>query len=231
MIVVISQQLLIIDQFVPWIRLDGYHIVSDLIGVSDLFTRIKPVIKSLFPGRAPDPRVTELKRWARLAVTGWVLSTVVALSAMAVVVITNISGYLRRAWLSLFVQLDWVQHGARIGSVADVLVGAIGAFMLVLPVAGITFTYLLLCRGVGASLAVRRTRLDLTLAARDGGEIPQWGGRRFPTATSGRGNTWSQVARFRAGRSAAQREHRTSALPAPHTQPQPQPEGEMSCAS
>ena len=51
LIVVVSQQLLLLDQFVPWVRLDGYHIVSDLIGVSDLFARIKPVIGSMLPGR------------------------------------------------------------------------------------------------------------------------------------------------------------------------------------
>ena len=85
LIVVVSQQILMLDQFIPWLRLDGYHIVSDLIGVSDLFARIKPVIASLLPGRHPGPRVTELKPWARAAVTTWVLTTVVVLAAMAVV--------------------------------------------------------------------------------------------------------------------------------------------------
>ncbi|MGZ6652104.1 MAG: hypothetical protein ACXVHB_32335 [Solirubrobacteraceae bacterium] len=44
------------DQFVPWVRPDGYQIVSDLIGVSDLFARIQPMIASMLPGRDPDPR-------------------------------------------------------------------------------------------------------------------------------------------------------------------------------
>jgi putative peptide zinc metalloprotease protein len=175
-IVIITQQLLIIDQFVPWVRLDGYHIVSDLIGVSDLFSRIKPVIKSLLPGQRPDPRVRELKRWARVAVTTWVMTTLAALSGMAILVITSASGYLRRAWLSLIVQLHWIAHGARVGSVAEMLVGAIGAFMLMLPVAGLVVTYLLMCRGLGAAFAVRRLR-----AAPRGDEFPQPGSVRFLT--------------------------------------------------
>ena len=85
LIVVVAQQVLMLDQFIPWVRLDGYHIVSDLIGVSDLFARIKPVIGSLLPGRHPDPRVTELKPWARAAVTIWVLTTLAALASIAVV--------------------------------------------------------------------------------------------------------------------------------------------------
>ena len=162
LIIVVSQQALLLDQFVPWVRLDGYHIVSDLIGVSDLFARIKPVIGSLLPGRHPDPRVTELKPWARAAVTIWVLTTLAALASMAVVVVVNAPSYLRRAWQSLILQLDGARHGVRIGSVVDVLNGAVGAVMLLLPVAGITVTYVLLCRGTGTSLALRQDRVELT---------------------------------------------------------------------
>jgi putative peptide zinc metalloprotease protein len=157
-IVAVGQQLLIIDQFVPWIRLDGYHIVSDVIGVPDLFDRIRPVMRSLLPGRPSDARVTELKRSARVAVSIWVLTTVVTLSAMAAVVVVNAPGYLRQAWQSLVVQVDTVGAGARIGSVIDVLNGAVGTIMLLLPVIGMTLTYLVICRGVGTSLAAHGAR-------------------------------------------------------------------------
>ena len=116
LVLVVSQQLLLLDQFVPWVRLDGYHIVSDLIGVSDLFTRIKPVIASLRPGRHPDRRVTELKPWARAAVTTWVFSTLAAFTAMAVVIILYAPGYLTRAWQSLILQFDGVAYGLRMAA-------------------------------------------------------------------------------------------------------------------
>ena len=182
LIIVVSQQMLILDQFVPWVRLDGYHIVSDLIGVSDLFARIKPVIKSLLPRRPADPRVSELKRWARIAVTIWVLTTVAALSAMAITVIIYAPGYLTRAWQSLTLQLDTIGVGVRLGSVVDVLTGAIGTCMLLLPVAGITLTYLLICRGIGTGLAVRRVRADPTLAGCDGEKNPLRVGANFAEA-------------------------------------------------
>ncbi|MGH3839650.1 MAG: hypothetical protein ACRDSF_28690, partial [Pseudonocardiaceae bacterium] len=38
-------------QFLPVIRMDGYYILSDLIGVPDLFSRLGPVLKSMIPGR------------------------------------------------------------------------------------------------------------------------------------------------------------------------------------
>jgi putative peptide zinc metalloprotease protein len=172
LVLVVSQQMLLLDQFVPWVRLDGYHIVSDLIGVSDLFTRIKPVIASLRPGRHTDRRVTELKPWARAAVTTWVFSTLAAFTAMAVVIILYAPGYLTRAWQSLILQFDGVAYGLRVGSIVDLLNGTIGAAMLLLPVAGITLTYLLICRRAGTILALRGARVDATLAATGGTKTP-----------------------------------------------------------
>jgi putative peptide zinc metalloprotease protein len=185
-IIVVTQQIMMLNQFIPWMRLDGYHIVSDLIGVSDLFARIKPVIASLLPGRHPGPRVTELKPWARAAVTTWVLTTVAALAGLAALIVVNAPGYLTRAWQSLIFQLDWVGYGARIGGVVDVLSGAIAIVALLLPVAGITLTYLLLCRGIGIRLALRRARIDLTVATANGEKNPP---ARSYRASSGRAPT------------------------------------------
>jgi putative peptide zinc metalloprotease protein len=165
LVLVVSQQMLLLDQFIPWVRLDGYHIVSDLIGISDLFTRIKPVIASVRPGRPADRRVSELKPWARAAVTTWVISTLAAFTAMAVVIILYAPGYLTRAWQSLILQIDGVAFGLRVGSIVDLLNGLIGSAMLLLPVAGITLSYLLICRRTGSTLALKSARVDATLAA------------------------------------------------------------------
>jgi putative peptide zinc metalloprotease protein len=56
-------------QFLPMIRLDGYYILSDLIGVPDLFSRMGPVLMSMIPGRGAHPRVQELKPWVRRTIT------------------------------------------------------------------------------------------------------------------------------------------------------------------
>jgi putative peptide zinc metalloprotease protein len=166
LIVVVSQQLLLLDQFMPWIRLDGYHVVSDLIGVSDLFERIKPVIASLRPGREPDRRVSELKPWARAAVTTWVLTTLAALLGVVVLIVLNAASYLERGWQSLLLQLDAVAAGARTLSAVGILTGVIGTILLLLPILSIALSYLLLCRGLGTGLALRRSRVDPTLAER-----------------------------------------------------------------
>ncbi len=91
---------------------------------------------------------------------------------MGVVIILYAPSYLTRAWQSLILQFDGVAYGARVGSIVDLLNGAIGATMLLLPVAGITLTYLLICRRTGTTLALRQARVDATLAAGPGTKTP-----------------------------------------------------------
>jgi len=62
LLIVATQVLQMIRQLAPLLRFDGYHVLADLTGVPDLFTRIKPVLLSFVPFRPSDPRVTELKR-------------------------------------------------------------------------------------------------------------------------------------------------------------------------
>ncbi len=76
------QHVEIVHQFLPFLRLDGYYIISDLTGVPDMFSRIKPTLRSLVPGSEPHPRVQELKVWARTVVTVYVLTLVPVLALM-----------------------------------------------------------------------------------------------------------------------------------------------------
>src|SRR5205823_14769736 len=69
LIVVPLQIMEMLHQFLPFIRLDGYYIVSDLTGVPDMFARIKPTLKSLNPLDSTPPEVRALKPSVRGAVT------------------------------------------------------------------------------------------------------------------------------------------------------------------
>src|SRR3712207_9384565 len=53
-------------QFLPSIRLDGYYILADLVGVPDLFGYVKPALLSAIPGRPVHPRVAEDRKSTRL---------------------------------------------------------------------------------------------------------------------------------------------------------------------
>src|SRR3954454_12259683 len=76
LLLVVLQNFAIVQQSLPLLRLDGYYIISDLTGVPDMLSRVKPVLASLLPGHPADRRVTELKPWVRRTVTGYVLTVI-----------------------------------------------------------------------------------------------------------------------------------------------------------
>jgi putative peptide zinc metalloprotease protein len=158
LLAVISQHLLVLDQFLPWVRLDGYYVVADLIGVSDLFSRIRPILRSLLPGRAPGPRVAELRPWARAAVTTWVITAVTMLTAMTAVVVVYAPTYFHRIWTSLFVQGHAIGEAIAAGNVVAVVAQVLGDFLLILSPIGLALVYVLLCRRLGAALALAQAR-------------------------------------------------------------------------
>ena len=76
LLVVATQVLQMVQQLLPLVRFDGYHVLADVTGVPDLFQRIKPTLLGLLPWRWCDPEAQLLKPWARAVVTAWVLVTV-----------------------------------------------------------------------------------------------------------------------------------------------------------
>src|SRR3954462_3316418 len=76
LLLVVLQAFAIVQQSLPFLRLGGYYIVSHLTRVPGMLSRIRPVLASLAPWRAPDDRVTELKPWVRVVVTAYVLVVV-----------------------------------------------------------------------------------------------------------------------------------------------------------
>lgn len=127
-----------VRQFIPFIRLDGYYILSDLIGVPDLFSRMGPVLKSIVPRRQPHPRVLELKPWVRRVVTIWVIFVIPALIYLLLPFIILAPRILPVVWDSLLQRGPTVAAAAQDGQLASAVVGVIQMFLLVLPWAAIT---------------------------------------------------------------------------------------------
>jgi putative peptide zinc metalloprotease protein len=150
LVVILIQHVQVVYQFMPFLRLDGYYIISDLTGVPDMFARIKPVLRSLIPGTAPDARVTELKPWVRVATTVYVLALVPALAVIFGMMLFHAPRLFATAWDSFFVQLEKASAAFGDGSP---LLGA-GACLqmaaLVLPAVGFGLTFARFGRRIGA---------------------------------------------------------------------------------
>ncbi|WP_431969348.1 hypothetical protein [Actinacidiphila sp. bgisy160] len=129
----------IIEQLMPAVRLDGYYILGDLAGVPDLFGKIKPILRSMLPGRPVPPEVSDLKRSARTIVTTWVLTMVPLLLAELGYVLWNLPRLLETSLRSLVEQLTGTGSAFAEGQFAAGTVGVVGSLMLIFPLAGAAY--------------------------------------------------------------------------------------------
>jgi putative peptide zinc metalloprotease protein len=137
LILIIVQHMQVLQQMLPFLRLDGYYILSDLVGVPDMFARIKPTLKSSLPGREVEDEAAALKPWVRRVTLLWVLILLPVLAFVFGMLIFNLPRMIATAWDSFFVQLDKITSGSGL----DVAVGVVQILALLLPLAGITYTF------------------------------------------------------------------------------------------
>src|SRR6202041_945392 len=62
LLVIALTHLEMLEQLLPFVRFDGYFILSDLVGVPDLFARIAPVVRGSLSRGPKDPRAAGLRR-------------------------------------------------------------------------------------------------------------------------------------------------------------------------
>ena len=98
LLLVATQILQMVQQLMPMLRFDGYHLLADLTGVPDLYQRIRPTLLGLLPHRWSDPANRVLKPWARAVITVWVLVTIPMMAIMLVALVTAVPRVLGTAW-------------------------------------------------------------------------------------------------------------------------------------
>ncbi|MFD0514802.1 hypothetical protein ACFQ0Q_39435 [Streptomyces aureus] len=152
----------ILEQLMPAVRLDGYYILGDLAGIPDLYGKIKPILLSMLPGRPVTPEVAGLKRSARVIVTVWVLTMVPLIIAELGYVLWNLPRLLETGLRSLVEQATGTWFAFADGQIAAGLVGVVGGFMILCPLAGAGYlTVRLTGRLVRATLRATEGNLRL----------------------------------------------------------------------
>ena len=130
------QVLQMVHQLLPFVRMDGYHILSDLVGVPDLFARIKPTLLGFVPGRRHQEKAAVLKPWVRVVVLLWVLTVVPLLLFSLLTVVISAPRMVATAWDSLGLQWRVVRIAFDAGKWMTVFVGGLGVVAIALPVLG-----------------------------------------------------------------------------------------------
>lgn len=134
------QFLQILFQLLPFLRFDGYYILSDLTGVPDLLSRIRPTVRDRVPGRRRERRVDELKPWVRAVTTIYLVALVPALGLFIALLAIRAPDLLAAAGESLRMYGDQASAAFSDAKVASGLAALLQLVLLVLPAVGLILT-------------------------------------------------------------------------------------------
>jgi putative peptide zinc metalloprotease protein len=142
-------------QFLPSIRLDGYYILADLVGVPDLFGYLGPTLKSLIPGRPAHAKLQELRPGARRVIVTWVALAIPTLLAFLVAFLLALPHVLPVVWDALLWQLDTVDAALRAEDVTSTTLGVVELLLLLLPWLGVVLIWVMLWAAFRHAAATR----------------------------------------------------------------------------
>ena len=146
LLVIAITHLEMLEQLLPFVRFDGYFILSDLVGVPDLFARVAPILRSAMSRGPRDPRVTGLRRPARIVVTGWVLCVIPLLAFSFGYLVLHLPEINRALWRSASWQAHLASTAVAGHDYAMAAVNAIGIALLALSLAGSLYVVIGLAR-------------------------------------------------------------------------------------
>ncbi|WP_141777298.1 MinD/ParA family protein [Phycicoccus sp. SLBN-51] len=174
----------LLQQLLPLARLDGYFVVADGVGVPDLFSRIRPILASLVPGREPGPRVRELRPAARAVVTLWVLTAVPVMVVLLGLLVWNAPAMLAAIWAAEQQHVAHLLSAVRSGDVAQTVLSTLSVLLLPLPLVGLALLLLTIGRRLLAALVGRFARPSLVpgppTAGRPPSEVTMSGSKPAP---------------------------------------------------
>ncbi len=149
LVLILMQHMLMIYNFIPFLRMDGYYVISDLTGVPDLFSRVKPTLRSLIPGHETEDSVSELKTWVRVVVTLWVVIVIPLLLFLFVMMVLSAPRVLATGWDSFQRSSGKLTEAWRKGDYGQAAVDALQIVFLVLPLLGMSITFSRVFKRIG----------------------------------------------------------------------------------
>src|SRR4051812_14048526 len=130
LLIAFVQHTIVLQQLLPLLRFDGYYVMSDLTGVPDILSRIKPIFRSLVPGRDAEPRVEELKPWVRVVVTAYLVVLIPTLGFLIVSTVLAAPRMAATAYDSLGLQIDRIRSAP---GAPEVVLGVFQSGALIMP--------------------------------------------------------------------------------------------------
>lgn len=140
LVFVLIQHMLAFQQLMPWPRLDGYFVLSDLTGVPDILIRIRPLLAGLVARRRVDSRVAALKGWVRAVVSVYIIAFIALLIPLCVLLVRNLPRILRQSQHSIERYGDLALQSWQAGHTVAATLAILQIVILLLPLLGIAVT-------------------------------------------------------------------------------------------
>jgi putative peptide zinc metalloprotease protein len=133
LLLVAVQVMQMVQQLLPLLKYDGYHVLADLAGVPDLYHRIRPTLVGLLPHRWRSQENRVLKPWARGVITAWVLVTVPMMAFMLFAMIKAVPRLMGSAGAAIGENAAAVGEAYRSGGFVDVAANTVQVLGVALP--------------------------------------------------------------------------------------------------
>lgn len=150
LLLILVQNLAVFHQLLPFLRLDGYFIVSDLVGIPDLFTRIGPILQNVFL-RKKTSATHDLKSWVKWVVTIWVVITIPLLICIIGIMLMHAPAIVTAAVASAQIHADAMATSFEQQDYIMAIVSALQLVILLLPALGVG----VICYLLGKSVVIR----------------------------------------------------------------------------
>lgn len=146
LLVVATQIVQMVRQLSPMVRFDGYHVLADITGVPDLYSRIKPTLLGILPWRWGDPHAKMLKPWARIVVTVWVVLVIPLLLCTLAAAVVALPRLIGTAWSALGKQSDVLITAWSDGDMIQATARILAVIAILIPVAGVIYMIVRIAR-------------------------------------------------------------------------------------
>jgi len=140
----------------PFIRLDGYWLLADLMGIPDPFSQTRPFLRSLLPGSRPKgTKLPRLRPWAKAAFASYVAVTVPTLCFLLYKAVTKLPDLWSTAWDSFELHKAALTTAFESGDVMRAITSSLEVFITAMPALATGLMVVLLVSWAARNIARR----------------------------------------------------------------------------
>ena len=138
LVLIALQHVQILQQLPPFVRFDGYYVLTDLVGVPDLLSRVKSIFRSLLPGNDRDAALRDLKPWVRAVTVVYLVALVGVLGSVYTLLAMHAPALIESARHSFFVHLHQASAAVEAHNWVLAAIAGIETAAVLLPVVALT---------------------------------------------------------------------------------------------